>query len=75
MAGLDEPTGQLDTQTGAQILDVLRRLVDEQEVTVLVVSHDPAVRVEEDVVHELSDGKLVSTAWRSTEAAASLNQT
>jgi hypothetical protein len=42
---------------------------------VLVVSHDPAVRVEEDVVHELSDGKLVSTPWRSTEAAASLSQT
>lgn len=70
----DEPTGQMDTQTGAQILAVLRRLVDEQEVTVLVVSHDPTVRVEADVVHELSDGKLVSTTWRSTEAAASLSR-
>ncbi len=69
----DEPTGQLDTQTGAQILGVLRRLVDEQEVTVLIVSHDPTVRLTADVVHELSDGKLVSTTWRSqaeAEAAA-----
>jgi len=63
----DEPTGQLDTQTGGQILALLRRLVDEQEVTVLVVSHDPAARIEADVVHELQDGKLVRTAWRSKE--------
>jgi len=63
----DEPTGQLDTQTGGQILALLRRLVDEQGVTVLVVSHDPAVRIEADVVHELRDGKLIATTWRSGE--------
>ena len=65
----DEPTGQLDTQTGGQILAVLRRLVDEQGVTVIVVSHDPAVKLEADVVHELQDGKLIGSTWRSKEEA------
>lgn len=65
----DEPTGQLDTQTGGQILAVLRRLVDEQGVTVLIVSHDPAVKLEADVVHELRDGKLIATTWRSKAEA------
>jgi putative ABC transport system ATP-binding protein len=69
----DEPPGQLDTQTGGQIRSLLRRLVDEQGITILIVSHDPAVRMDADVVHELRDGKLVSTTWRTRreeEAAA-----
>lgn len=57
----DEPTGQLDSQTGRRILDLLRRLVAERGVTLLVVSHDPMVMGEADIVHELRDGKLIET--------------
>ncbi len=57
----DEPTGQLDTRTGRRILDLLRRLVEEHDITVVVVSHDPQVMQEADVVHELRDGKLMET--------------
>jgi putative ABC transport system ATP-binding protein len=57
----DEPTGQLDTRTGRRILDLLRRLVTERGITLVIVSHDPQVRVEADMVHELRDGRLVET--------------
>lgn len=57
----DEPTGQLDTRTGRKILDLLRRLVIERGVTLLVVTHDPQVMAEADIVHELRDGALVET--------------
>jgi putative ABC transport system ATP-binding protein len=57
----DEPTGQLDTRTGRRILDLLRRLVLERGVTLVVVTHDPQVMAEADIVHELSDGMLVES--------------
>jgi putative ABC transport system ATP-binding protein len=57
----DEPTGQLDSQTGRRILDLLRRLVDEREITLLIVSHDPQVMREADIVYEMRDGQLIDT--------------
>lgn len=57
----DEPTGQLDTRTGRRILDLLRRLVVERGVTLLIVTHDPQVMAEADIVHEMSDGMLIET--------------
>jgi putative ABC transport system ATP-binding protein len=57
----DEPTGQLDTRTGRKILDLLRRLVEERGVTLMIVTHDPQVMAEADIVHELRDGKLIET--------------
>lgn len=56
----DEPTGQLDSNTGREIIALMRRLVDEQRITLLVVTHDPVVVEAADAVHELRDGKLVS---------------
>jgi len=61
----DEPTGQLDSQTGRLILDQLRRFVEEQQITVVVVSHDPQVMEEADVVHVLRDGRLVDTRYKA----------
>ncbi|NPV66384.1 MAG: ABC transporter ATP-binding protein [Anaerolineae bacterium] len=57
----DEPTGQLDSQTGRKIIGLLRRLVAEQNITVVIVSHDPLVMEEADVIHELRDGRLIAT--------------
>jgi putative ABC transport system ATP-binding protein len=57
----DEPTGQLDTRTGRRILDLLRRLVKERRITLVIVSHDPQVMAEADIVHEMRDGKLIET--------------
>jgi putative ABC transport system ATP-binding protein len=55
----DEPTGQLDSATGAAIIQLLRDIVDETGVTVLVASHDANVVQVADVVYELRDGTFV----------------
>ncbi len=54
----DEPTGNLDTQTGAEILALLRRLNREHSVTVLLVTHDPAAATVADRVIHLRDGRV-----------------
>lgn len=56
----DEPTGELDTATGQQILQLLRRVALEQGAAVLVASHDPAVTVVADSIYHLQDGRLIS---------------
>lgn len=56
----DEPTGQLDSNTGREVISLMRRMVDEQGLTLLIVTHDPLVVESTDVVYELRDGKLVA---------------
>ena len=56
----DEPTGQLDSATGRAVMDLLRRLVHEQEITAVVATHDPVLLGLADRVVELSDGVVVS---------------
>jgi putative ABC transport system ATP-binding protein len=55
----DEPTGQLDTATGHQIIDLLRFIVEETGVTAVIASHDPKVIEAVDLVYSLRDGELV----------------
>jgi putative ABC transport system ATP-binding protein len=54
----DEPTGQLDSETGRSIMDLLRALVRARGVTVLVATHDPALLDLADRVLTLRDGQL-----------------
>ncbi|MCB8953467.1 MAG: ABC transporter ATP-binding protein [Ardenticatenales bacterium] len=61
----DEPTGQLDTITGTNIIALLRRIVLETGVTVVIASHDPKVMEAVDVVFELKDGRLINTETRT----------
>jgi len=62
----DEPTGQLDSITGARIIALLREIVDQTGVTVVVASHDPNVHEVADWLFELKDGRLVDTVSPST---------
>jgi putative ABC transport system ATP-binding protein len=55
----DEPTGNLDSSTGAAILDLFRSLAHRQNRSLLVVTHDPAVRGIADRVVALRDGSLL----------------
>lgn len=54
----DEPTGELDTATGRQIITLLSELVRAQQVALLVATHDPSVVVAADVSYRLADGVL-----------------
>jgi putative ABC transport system ATP-binding protein len=55
----DEPTGNLDTVAGGEVLDALRTAVDEFEQTVVMVTHDPTAAGYADAVVFLSDGRVV----------------
>ena len=54
----DEPTGQLDSETGKQIMRLLRTVVQSEGVTALVATHDPDLIGIADSVLELEDGKI-----------------
>ncbi len=55
----DEPTGNLDSKSGAEILELLRRSVDDHDQTVVMVTHDPVAAAYTDRVVFLSDGRVV----------------
>jgi putative ABC transport system ATP-binding protein len=55
----DEPTGQLDSDTGRQIMRLLRTVVRSEGITALVATHDTALIDVADAVLELADGQLV----------------
>ncbi|HTA03749.1 MAG TPA: ABC transporter ATP-binding protein [Streptosporangiaceae bacterium] len=56
----DEPTGQLDRETGRQIMRLLRTVVESEGVTALVATHDPALSDLADSVLHLVDGKITA---------------
>lgn len=56
----DEPTGNLDSHSSADVLALLRRAVDDFEQTVVMVTHDPGAAEVTDRVVELADGLIVS---------------
>lgn len=55
----DEPTGNLDRRSGAELLDLLRRCVTELAQTVVMVTHNPAAATHADRVLFLADGSIV----------------
>jgi ABC-type lipoprotein export system ATPase subunit len=55
----DEPTGELDSTTAREILGLFRRVVEEEHVTLLMVSHDALVNEYVDKVLRLKDGQIV----------------
>ena len=56
----DEPTGQLDLETGHTIMTLLRTIVRTEGVTAVVATHDPAMLDVADRIVELRDGRLAS---------------
>lgn len=55
----DEPTGNLDSHSGAEVLELLRRSVDDFGQTVVMVTHDPVAAAYTDRVVFLGDGRVV----------------
>ena len=56
----DEPTGNLDSATGAEIMRVLERLNRQEGLTVVMVTHDASIAERADRVLHLADGKLLT---------------
>ena len=55
----DEPTGNLDSRSGAEILTFMRQAVDDLGQTIVMVTHDPIAAGYADRVVFLADGKIV----------------
>lgn len=55
----DEPTGNLDAENGAKIIDILKSLAHEQDYCVIVVTHDSDIAEQADEIISLRDGKIL----------------
>lgn len=62
----DEPTGNLDSNSSAEVLDILRTAVDQDDQTVVIVTHDAKAASYADRVVFLADGKLVNELQNPT---------
>ncbi|MFD5270190.1 ABC transporter ATP-binding protein [Streptomyces sp. NPDC058335] len=65
----DEPTGNLDSRAGLEVLAFLRQAVDDLGQTVVMVTHDPGAATHSDLVLFLADGRLVDEMERPTAEA------
>ncbi|TWD17064.1 ABC transporter ATP-binding protein [Marihabitans asiaticum] len=65
----DEPTGNLDSTSSADVLAFLRRSVDEFDQTIVMVTHDPIAASHTDRVLILRDGQIVDELWHPSREA------
>jgi putative ABC transport system ATP-binding protein len=65
----DEPTGNLDSRASGEILDFLRRSVDETHQTIIIVTHDPVSAAYADRALFLADGQIVDDLAEPTAEA------
>jgi len=54
----DEPTAELDTNTGLQVIKIFKELIESESVTILMTTHDPGLHEVADRIYELEDGEL-----------------
>ena len=65
----DEPTGNLDSHASGEVLELLRRSVDDLGQTVIMVTHDPEAAAYADRIVELADGQVVDDHRQDRNAA------
>ena len=65
----DEPTGNLDSVNGQRLSNLLRSLVDDQQQTIVLVTHDPTVAAKANRVIYLSDGMVIKEAAPTSPVA------
>ncbi len=70
----DEPTGNLDSKTSREVIDMFRRLNQEEGLTVILVTHDPAVARNARRIIVLRDGDVVEDTSDFQNAMSALNQ-
>jgi putative ABC transport system ATP-binding protein len=64
----DEPTGNLDTKSGSEIMDILLRLNKERGTTLIFVTHDPEIATETERIIYLRDGLVVDEEYTGKKA-------
>lgn len=62
----DEPTGELDSKTGAEVFGYLRQLHEEHKTTVIVVTHDQSYLTDSDCILRLKDGRVAEPEATAT---------
>ena len=68
----DEPTGNLDSKSSDEVLDLLRHAVDDFGQTVVMVTHDPHAAASADRIVVLRDGEVVHDGASETRPTPSL---
>ena len=56
---LTQPTGALDTASGFEVMRLFRELIDDEDITIVMTTHDPNLMELGDEVFELSDGIVI----------------
>jgi putative ABC transport system ATP-binding protein len=69
---LDEPTGAVDTETAAQLVDLLKRLNSEDQVTIVIVTHDLDIAGQASRQIRLKDGKVLTDERVGVNGAVSV---
>jgi ABC-type lipoprotein export system ATPase subunit len=67
----DEPTGNLDSRTSAEVLEMFKALNQQEGINVILVTHDPEVAAHADRIIRIADGVLVDGTEGMTEAMES----
>jgi len=63
----DEPTGNLDSTTGRTVMEILKKLHEEQKKTIVVVTHDPTIaHYSQNIIH-IQDGLIVANHFKETD--------
>jgi putative ABC transport system ATP-binding protein len=60
----DEPTGNLDSKSGAEVMEIFRRLHEERDITVVMVTHDEEIGTQAERIVRLRDGHVVDEEVR-----------
>ncbi len=55
----DEPTAELDSTTAVNVMSLFKEMVEKEQVTIIMTTHDTSLMGAGDVVYELEDGKLI----------------
>ena len=66
----DEPTGALDSHTGAQVLSLLRQFNEDMGTTIILITHDNNIAAQADRIVRVMDGKIVADSARGDDPLA-----
>ena len=60
----DEPTGNLDTKNSQRAFELLKNIVQQNQMALLLVTHNPAIAEACDWIHEMMDGRIIASHAR-----------